>query len=97
MAHVIKSVRRFRSRNLESGGWDDRDELVVEIFRTDDGLTATAILSESDHAGLIAEFEAGTSTTILDSACDAWVSSPGMVDSPLTSTQATWKDNYSEP
>lgn len=97
MSYVIKSVKRVKERDPMSGAINSRDELVVEIFRTEDGASATAIVTEADNTGLITEFTAGTATTILDTAVDTWLSSVGLEDDPLSSTQESWKDNYSIP
>ena len=96
MAYVIRSVKRAEFKDEDAGGWSERDELIVDFFRTEDGATARATFKEADHTGLIAEFEAGTATTVLDAACDDWVANVGVEDDPLSTAQKTWKDAYTE-
>ena len=66
------------------------DELVVTIDLDADGRRLhKARLKESDYAGLIAEFETGTATTVLQSSIDSYLA--GLSDDEvLTSTQAAY-------
>ena len=93
MGYKINSVRRGQ---LPSGSdiatLADADYLIVSIFNDVDGLVTTIELYESDYAGLIAEFDAGSATTILESSVASAFS--GTVSDELSATQETWRGNY---
>ena len=64
--------------------------LIVTVFDTDTGNSTTVELHEDDYTGLIAEYEAGVATTILDTAIDAEFSAP-TTGAELSATQESWR------
>jgi len=65
------------------------DYVRVEVDLDNDGRrVATLKIAEGDHAGVIAEYETGSSTTLLEAAIDTEVAALSDVDE-LSSTQKT--------
>lgn len=90
---TIKNVRRPKAHSLTAGGerlgLTDADYLLVEVSRFDnDQSDDRVVLKFDDYAGLEAEFEAGTATTVLSSALTTAVAAKtDWQDNTLTSTQ----------
>ena len=93
MANFIRSIIRQHTQQ-DAGDPGDvvlADEILVVVV-DDRGIATNVIIREEDHPGVIAEFETGTATTLLEAALDAEFS--GVVVDDTNPTQGSWRDSY---
>lgn len=90
----IKSVRLPDIVDVNSGEIGAADFLRVHAI-SDTDQQVTAVLFFADYAGLQAEWEAGSATTVLDASLDSYIAANSVTDDDdLTSGQQTGKDSY---
>ena len=91
---TIKTVRRPRVLVPATGLRTDASHLRVEM-QSDELQTAITNLYFADHAGLQAEWEAGTVITVLDATIDTWIAAhTDTDDDQLPSGTRTGKEGY---
>lgn len=90
----IVDVAQPINQNTVTGGYESADYLRVTV-ESDTDQRATLVLAFDDHAGLEAEWNAGSVTTVLDAAVDAKITTDvHTADDELPSGTGTGKDDY---
>lgn len=93
MANTVRTIARPQVpvAGAEASATEPADYLVVEIVNAV-GTPTAVVIREADHAGVLAEYETGTATTLLEAAIDADFS--GILVDDSSPTQEGWKDTY---
>ena len=91
-ATTVKKISRPPLRTFSANGaistFTDGDYLLVTVDYNNDGRRVAQVqLAFADYAGLQAEWEAGTATTVLEAALDTWLGATGFGTDPLTTAQ----------
>lgn len=89
-------VNLKRDYVVDENGIQSEADFLTVIFRdTGTSLMSLVHLNFADYAGLEEEWEAGTATTVLNAACDSYLTAnTPPIGNPVTPSQETEKDTY---
>lgn len=95
---AVLSIRNLeRPKVFDPATADEIDAPFVRLeLVTSNGEKMTAILPFADYEGMEAEWEAGSATTILQSALNSWLATYGFVvaTAALSSVQRSWAASF---